>query len=67
VLLVGVLEGLDDPAHPVNNAKIGTKLVLVLVITVLAWINRRKAQIPGSLYVALLVLAVAEVGIAVFW
>ncbi len=67
VLLVGVLESLDDPAHPVHNAKLGVKLAIVLVITVLAWINRRKASIPAGLFFALLVLTVVNVGVAVFW
>lgn len=67
VLLVGVLQGLDDPAHPVDNAKIGVKLVIVLVITVLAWINRRKPTIPNGLYFLLLVLTLVNVGVAVFW
>ena len=67
VLLVGVLEGLDDPAHPVNNVKIGVKLLIVLVITVLAWLNRKKPSIPDGLFFALLALTVVNVGVAVFW
>jgi hypothetical protein len=65
VLLVGVLEGPLD--ETVNHAKIGTKLAVTLVITVLAWINRSKPAIPTSLYGALLLLSVLNVGVAVFW
>ncbi|WP_020578569.1 hypothetical protein [Actinopolymorpha alba] len=64
VLLVGVLQGLDDP---VNNAKVGVKLVVVLVITALAWLNRKKPTIPSGLFVGLTALAMLNVGIAVFW
>jgi succinate-acetate transporter protein len=67
VLLVGVLEGLDDPAHPVDNAKLGVKLVVVLIITVLAWLNRKKQAIPNGLFFTLLALTVLNVGVAVFW
>jgi hypothetical protein len=67
VLLVGVLEGLDDPAHPVNNVKLGVKLLVVLVITVLAWLNRRKTSIPAGLFFTLTALTVINVGVAVFW
>ncbi|MGH3488028.1 MAG: hypothetical protein ACRDP8_08965 [Actinopolymorphaceae bacterium] len=67
VLLVGVLEGLDDPAHPVNNIKIGVKLLVVLVITVLAWLNRKKPAIPNGLFFTLTALTLVNVAVAVFW
>ncbi|MEQ4205090.1 hypothetical protein ABN028_27970 [Actinopolymorpha sp. B17G11] len=67
LLLVGVLEGLDDPAHPVDNAKIGVKLLVVLVITVLAWLNRKKPTISNGLFFALTALTLVNVAVAVFW
>jgi hypothetical protein len=65
VLLVGVIQGGLDES--VNNAKIGLKLVVVLVITVLAWINRRKPAIPPMLYFGLVALTLLNVVVAVFW
>jgi hypothetical protein len=38
LLLVGVIEGQDDP---IDHTKIGVKLGVALVIAVLCWINRR--------------------------
>jgi hypothetical protein len=67
VLLVGVLEGLDDPAHPVNHVKIGVKLLIVLVITVLAWLNRKKPVISNGLFFGLTGLTLVNVAVAVFW
>ncbi|GAA3545348.1 hypothetical protein [Nocardioides daeguensis] len=64
LLLVGVLEGGDDP---VNHAKVGVKLTIGLVLLVLVMANLRKAKIPNGLWAGLLVLAVAEVCIAVLW
>jgi hypothetical protein len=65
VLLVGVLEGPLDES--LNHAKIGTKLAVTLVITVLAWINRKKPTISTGLYGALFLLAILNVAVAVFW
>ena len=62
--LVGVLESGDDA---VNHAKVGVKLVIALVILVLVMANLRKPSIPKGLWVGLLVLAVANVCVAVFW
>jgi lysylphosphatidylglycerol synthetase-like protein (DUF2156 family) len=64
LLLVGVLEGLDAE---VDNAKIGVKLVVALVIAVLAFVNRKKTALPNGLYLGLLVLTVLNVAVAVFW
>ena len=64
LLLVGVLEAGDDP---VNNVKIGVKLVVGLVILVLVMANLRKPRIPDGLFYALLVLSVANVAVAIFW
>jgi lysylphosphatidylglycerol synthetase-like protein (DUF2156 family) len=64
LLLVGVLEGLDAD---VDNAKIGVKLVVALVIAVLAFANRKKPAVPTGLYLGLLGLTVLNVAVAVFW
>jgi len=62
--LVGVLEA-DDA--DVNHAKIGVKFGIGLVLLVLVMANTRKASIPKGLWAGLLVLAVAEVCVAVLW
>ena len=64
ILLVGVLEADDED---VDHAKIGVKLVVALVIVVLAWIYRRRDQVPNSVYFSVLALALGNVAIAVFW
>lgn len=64
LLLVGVLEGMDAE---VNNAKIGVKLLVVLVITVLAFANRKKTSIPNGLFFGLMGLTLLNIAVAVFW
>lgn len=64
LLLVGVLEAGDDP---VNHAKVAVKLAIGLVILVLVMANVRKERVPQGLWAALLLLAVANVAVAVFW
>jgi FtsH-binding integral membrane protein len=65
LLLVGVLEGMDDVE--VNNAKVGVKLLVALVIAVLAFANRKKASIPNGLFFGLMGLTVLNIAVAVFW
>lgn len=62
--LVGVLEAGD---HDVNNAKIGVKLVVALVIGVLAVANRRKPAITNAVFMAMLALTTLNIAVAVFW
>jgi FtsH-binding integral membrane protein len=65
LLLVGVLEGMDDVE--VNNAKVGVKLLVALVIAVLAFANRKKTSIPNGLFFGLMGLTVLNIAVAVFW
>ncbi|MGW0229793.1 hypothetical protein ACWDWO_15885 [Actinopolymorpha singaporensis] len=65
VLLVGVIQG--GLGEHVNNSKIGVKLIVVLVITVLAWVNRRKPTIATGLFFGLTALTLLNVAVAVFW
>jgi len=67
VIMTGLAEGVESVDRDLDNAKIGTKLLVALIITVLAWINRRRGTIPNGLYFLLGGLAVANVVIAVFW
>lgn len=62
--LVGVLEAGDED---VNNAKIGVKLVIGLVLLVLVMANLKKPSIPQGLFYALIALSVANVAVAVLW
>ena len=64
LLLVGVIEGLDES---VDNAKVAVKLAVALVISVLCWVNRHKVRVPGGLFNGVLLLTLANVGVAVFW
>ena len=64
VALVGVLQA-DDVE--VDHAKIAVKGLIGLVLLVLIMANTRKERIPNGLWVGLLVLAVANVCVAVLW
>lgn len=64
VALVGVIASGDD--H-VNNAKIGVKLAILIVITVIAFINRKKTSTAAWVVPTIGVLALANIVIAVFW
>ena len=64
LLLVGLLE-MDDA--DVNNAKVGVKLVVALVIAVLIFVNRKKQSLPDGLFFGLLGLTALNIAVAVFW
>ncbi|RAJ71792.1 hypothetical protein K378_00613 [Streptomyces sp. Amel2xB2] len=69
MLLTGmILVGLDRAAgDPVNNVKIGLKLVLLLVILVLVYVKRDEEKVPSSLFGTVGALATANIFIAVLW
>ncbi len=72
VALVGLLSSGalgDEEAEEVDNAKIGVKLVVALVVAVLAWVNRRRGaeSVPAGVFHAIGGLAVLNVVIAVLW
>ncbi len=64
LFLVGVLEAGDDA---VDRTKIAVKFAIGLVLLVLVMANLRKPRVPQGLYWALLVLALADVGVALLW
>lgn len=64
IALVGLREGLD---LEVDNAKIGVKLVILLVIAFLAWRYRKAEAVATSVWGAIGLLTVANVAIAVLW
>jgi hypothetical protein len=64
LLLVGVAEG--SGGH-LDNAWVGVKLGIALLVAVMAFAGRRAAVLSSRLYLAMTVLTVANVGVAVFW
>lgn len=64
LLLVGIAE-MDDAE--VNNAKIGVKLLVALVIGALVLVNRKKQSLPDGLFFGLLGLTTLNIAVAVFW
>ena len=63
--LVGVIQGGD--LGTVDNAKVGVKTVIGLVLLVLVMANLRKERIPQGLWAGLLVLTTLNIAVAVFW
>lgn len=66
ILLVGVKE-MGDIGNPVNNIKIGVKLLVLIAIFVMVFINRKKDNVPAGQFWAILALTLINAGIAVFW
>jgi hypothetical protein len=64
VLLVGVIEGQDDP---LDHTKVAVKFAVALVVAVLCWVNRRKDAVPTGLFGGIVLLTLVNVGVAVFW
>jgi hypothetical protein len=67
LLLVGLADGIRDDDFTVDHAKIGVKLVVVLVITALIWINRKKPAISRGTFFAIGGLTLLNTIVAVFW
>ena len=65
IALVGVIQvaGLDE----INNAKIGVKLAVLVVITVIAFLNRKKDPVARWVIPVIGALALVNIVIAVFW
>lgn len=64
LFLVGVLAAGDSE---VDHTKIGVKAGIGLILLALVMANTRKKQIPQGLWAGLLVLAIVNVCVAVFW
>jgi hypothetical protein len=69
LLLVGLLEsGAFGEDEAVDNAKIGLKLLITLVVAGLAWVHRRRAdEVSPAVFHAVGGLALLNVAIAVLW
>lgn len=67
VLMMGILEAGLLPDETANVTKLTVKLAVVVVITVLAFIGRRRTPPQVALWGAIGALTLANVVIAVFW
>lgn len=65
VLLVGIIQMAD--LGDVNNVKIGAKLVVVIVITVLAIMFRKKEKVANWVPITIAGLTVLNICFAVLW
>ena len=66
--LVGMREsGAVEGDDPLNHAKIGVKLVVALVVTVLVFLNRKKSDVPAGTVHAIGGLALLNVFVAAVW
>lgn len=62
--LVGVRQSED---LPVDNAKIGVKLGILVAILLMVWTNRAKERVDTKIVGAIGLLTVANIAIAVMW
>jgi hypothetical protein len=65
--LVGVLEAMADDGAPVDHAKVGVKLLVLVVVLGLVWVNRKKASVSTGVWTAIGGLTLLNVVVAVFW
>ncbi|MEU2245951.1 hypothetical protein [Streptomyces sp. NPDC019224] len=64
VALVG-LDQADD--HPVNNVKIGIKLLILVVILGIVYVKRDEEKVEKGLFAAVGALTLANIFIATLW
>ncbi len=64
IVLLLLLELGDDP---VNHMKLGIKFLVLVVITVLVLLNRKKTSVPNGAFWAIFGLTLANAALAVFW
>jgi cytochrome bd-type quinol oxidase subunit 2 len=67
ILLVGIASGVKDDDFTVDNTKIAVKLVVVVVITVLVFVYRKRPSITRGILFAIGGLTLLNAIIAVFW
>ncbi len=66
--LVGMLEAdVVTRDEVLDHAKIGVKLAVALVVTVLVWVNRKREHVPRGVVHTIGGLALFNVVVAVFW
>lgn len=64
LLLVGINEMGEDP---VNHVKVGIKLIVALVLTVLIWRGRKQESVTTGYLGMIAGLTVLNIGVAVLW
>lgn len=64
VVLLGLQEMGDGD---VNHAKLGVKFAVLVVITLLVLMNRRKTSVPNGAFWAIFGLTLVNAALAVFW
>ena len=67
ILLVGLASGVKDDDFTVDNTKIAVKLVVVLVVTVLLFLWRRRPSITRGQLFTIGGLTLVNAIVAVFW
>ncbi|HEX6195388.1 MAG TPA: hypothetical protein VFZ37_05735 [Jiangellaceae bacterium] len=67
IALVGLAEGVDSLDREIDNAKIGVKLAVALVIAIFGWLNRKRTAVSDWIFYLIATLSVVNVVIAVFW
>jgi hypothetical protein len=65
--LVGLRESGAVDGDPLDRAKIAVKLGVALIITVLAWVNRKRDDVPAGVVHTVGGLAVVNVLVAAIW
>ena len=65
--LAALLELGNDPADPVNHAKLGVKLAVAAIVVLLVAKNRKFQSIPKGLWGLITALTLANAGVAVLW
>lgn len=65
LLLVGIAE--SEETAEVDHAKVGTKLLVLIVILVLILVNRKKDSISTAVWGAIGGLTILNIVLAVFW
>jgi hypothetical protein len=69
VLLVANSYALDagDEGADLDNAKIGVKALVAVVVLVLCWQHRKRATVSEAVFFAIFGLTLLNVAVAVFW
>lgn len=66
IVMVGTYSS-AKPDEELNHTKVGVKLIIVLVILALSYINVKKDELKKNIWIALLGLTVANILIATIW
>ena len=66
IVMVGTYSS-AKPDEELNHTKVGIKLIIVLVILALSYINVKKDELKKNIWIALLGLTVTNILIATLW